>query len=641
VKNDTIGFFGPVGWARLVPERDGVSVTPGAALLAHRSVHFEQWGIDAIAKLATQDARFEPWMVPRRLPFLEIHGTEVVSAVTGKTELTLEHVALLEACDGIRSARQLAEAFAAEGGTSLGDEEEVLDALRLLRDKQFVAWTFEGPLLWNPEQSLARRLGAIEEPALREEALGPLRELEAGRERIVRAAGDAEALAVALQDLESTFTRLTGAAATRHAGSMYAGRQLVFEDCRRDIDVTIGNQVLERIGPALSLLLKSSRWLTFEVGKVYRKALRELYTEAKARSTTGSVRFSEVWFRAQRMFFGAKERPVDAVIAEARRRWAALLAIPEDARRVHFESEKLRPYIDDAFSAPRQGWTCAKYASPDIMLEATSAEAISRGDFTAVLGEMHIAANTMTAAFFCAQHPQQNELKSAFIADLPGVGVSPVHSKDWPKVTVRFSDVIDSGNSYVMESSFDASSWPRDRVLALSDLIIEDGDPEPTIRLPNGAVVELLEFFAEPLCGAVLDFKILERRAHTPRISIDGLVIARETWSLSAKEMAFAYERDEAARFLGARRWARAAGIPRYFFAKSAIEVKPMFVDLDSPVYLGMFCRLVRAAKEHVAGETALVIAEMLPDLEHLWLTDASGERYTSELRFVVVDDER
>ena len=138
-----------------------------------------------------------------------------------------------------------------------------------------------------------------------------------------------------------------------------------------------------------------------------------------------------------------------------------------------------------------------------------------------------------------------------------------------------------------------------------------------------------------------MDFKFLARRDHMPRISIDGLVVARETWTLSAAALGFAYERDELARFLGARRWARAAGVPRYFFAKSAIEVKPMFVDLDSPTYLGMFCKLVRAAKEHVAGETALVIAEMLPDLEHLWLTDAAGERYTSELRCVVVDDAR
>ncbi|HSO34208.1 MAG TPA: lantibiotic dehydratase, partial [Labilithrix sp.] len=302
---------------------------------------------------------------------------------------------------------------------------------------------------------------------------------------------------------------------------------------------------------------------------------------------------------------------------------------------------KLLPQVADAFDAPRPGWAFARFASPDVMLEATSVEAISRGEFTAILGEVHIAATTVTPAFFLAQHPRPGELEAAYSAALPEPHVSPVHSKDWPKVTVRFTDTIDTGRSYVMETAFDPASWPRERVLALSELTVEDGDPEPIVRLPDGTVLELLDFFADPLCGAVMDFKILERRTHMPRVSIDGLVIARESWSLSADEMAFAYERDEPARFLAARRWARAAGIPRYFFAKSVIEVKPMYVDLDSPIYLGMFCKLIRAAKEHVAGETSLMIAEMLPDLEHLWLTDAAGERYTSELRIVVVDDAR
>src|SRR5690242_18484755 len=48
VKNDTIGFFGPVGWARLIDEPGAIDARPGKSLLAARTVYFEQWGIDAL-----------------------------------------------------------------------------------------------------------------------------------------------------------------------------------------------------------------------------------------------------------------------------------------------------------------------------------------------------------------------------------------------------------------------------------------------------------------------------------------------------------------------------------------------------------------------------------------------------------------
>lgn len=44
------------------------------------------------------------------------------------------------------------------------------------------------------------------------------------------------------------------------------------------------------------------------------------------------------------------------------------------------------------------GWTAARYLSPDIMIAADGAEAVARGDFTLVLGELHLAANTLGAS---------------------------------------------------------------------------------------------------------------------------------------------------------------------------------------------------------------------------------------------------
>src|SRR5271163_4314138 len=45
VKNDTIGFFGPVGWARFEEHGRALHAKPGEGLLAARCVYFEQWAI--------------------------------------------------------------------------------------------------------------------------------------------------------------------------------------------------------------------------------------------------------------------------------------------------------------------------------------------------------------------------------------------------------------------------------------------------------------------------------------------------------------------------------------------------------------------------------------------------------------------
>ena len=64
LKNDTIGFFGPMGWARFSSHGDALRVTPGAEILEVRNVRFEGWCIDALADTLSQDKRLRPWLSP-------------------------------------------------------------------------------------------------------------------------------------------------------------------------------------------------------------------------------------------------------------------------------------------------------------------------------------------------------------------------------------------------------------------------------------------------------------------------------------------------------------------------------------------------------------------------------------------------
>ena len=78
--------------------------------------------------------------------------------------------------------------------------------------------------------------------------------------------------------------------------------------------------------------------------------------------------------------------------------------------------------------------------------------------------------------------------------------------------------------------------------------------------------------------------------------------------------------------------------LPRYVFAKAHVEDKPLYVDFDSPVYVELFIKVVRRVLASDRPNEQIAISEMLPTPDQVWLSDFSGEKYTSELRIVAVD---
>jgi hypothetical protein len=54
-KNDTIGFFGPLGWGRFADDGDAIDVRAGT-LETRRIVHLETWAVEAVARALGEDA---------------------------------------------------------------------------------------------------------------------------------------------------------------------------------------------------------------------------------------------------------------------------------------------------------------------------------------------------------------------------------------------------------------------------------------------------------------------------------------------------------------------------------------------------------------------------------------------------------
>jgi hypothetical protein len=115
-------------------------------------------------------------------------------------------------------------------------------------------------------------------------------------------------------------------------------------------------------------------------------------------------------------------------------------------------------------------------------------------------------------------------------------------------------------------------------------------------------------------------------------------VVSRERWTLPAAEPAFADTSDESTRYLQARAWAAAHGLPRHVFCKFTGERKPIYADLTSLASIDLISRSLRRARRNAGADATVTVTEMLPTPDQAWLTDAQGRRYTAELRMVAVN---
>ena len=640
-KNDTIGFFGPTGWATWSDTSAALVACSGSQLVDHRAVHFEHWAIDALAATIARDPRIEPYLAPRRHAFVRCDGSRAHSAVSGWHELPMRLGVVLAACTGTHSARVLAAKVLRDHPGAFADEGAVFATLRELRELQLVAWTLEIPMSWDGERRLRELVMGVEDAAARAPALALVDELAAARDRVAASAGDQVALDRALATLDETFARATGQAPTRNAGMTYGSRTTVFEDTRRDVEVVIGRAVLDALASPLGLVLDSARWLAHQIGQAFRAELRRIYAAARGHAGGRTVPLSDIWFPLQRSLHGTKDRLFDAPLAELQRRWAALVPIPAGARRVAVAADRLRDGVAHAFAAPDPGWAEARHQSPDIMIAAAGVDAVVRGQFELVLGELHLAVNTIDSSFV-AEHPRPEELHAATIADLPDPRIIVVPPRDWPRAAVRTLPMLVAAKDYYLETGFEVVPGSRDRVLVMAELVVEDAGDDLVVRSTTGELtMSAIEFFGYLLSRTVVSvpFRMLPPAAHLPRVSIDRLVVQRETWTFQPAETGLDCSGEsELAVFVAARRWSRAHGLPRFVYVKTTLETKPMFVDLESPIFARLLARLVRRAQAHVAGEVPVVVTEMLPRPDQLWLPGPHGETYTSELRIAAVD---
>ncbi|MDQ1721759.1 MAG: hypothetical protein QOI26_1493, partial [Pseudonocardiales bacterium] len=640
LKNETIGFFGPVGWATVDPSSPAFSVRAGAGLLTRRTTYFESWGIDELATAIAGLPGVLPWLRPRRDAACLLEDSAIHYPDRDTQELTPLQAQLFALADGSRTVAEL------QSELGYDSDMEVLESLIELDRLGLVILAPAGPIEAYPERALATGLGLITDPQVRESALRPLAELVAARDAVDAASGNAEQVLAAIERLRELFVEHTGQAGTRLAGSSYAGRTLLYQDAVRDVRIEIGSAVLDALAGPLAIVLDSARWLLQQIARRYREIFAQLCKTERDRCGEPDVPLATLLRLAAPALFGVGRNfpePIEAILHDFQQRWREVLGEQSGTGSHHVSCAAISARAALAFAVSDEPiWSTAIHHSPDVMLAAGGAEAVAAGDFLLVLGELHLSVNTLEGRLFVEQHEDPERLLARAEADHAGRRIYAIPPKNSLMVSSRGappSALLSPTWTYWSRAEGPDSVRPPAPVLAAADLAAVESPSGLVARSRStGDQYDLLEMLSDFLSGAVINaFRPMSGEGHQPRVTIDRLVLSRESWRLPVSEAGWASVKDESERYLQARRWRARCGLPERGFISVPVEEKPTALDFSSLALVNLVAKLIRlTAEADPAGSVR--ITEMLPDLDQLWLPDAADERYSCEFRMVAVD---
>lgn len=633
-KADTIGFFGPAAWISVGQASRAIECEPGLSITSDSRVFFERWMIAALGDWMAARPGARWWFPPMLRADVHLEGGQLLVPGRRTVRLHDDEVQTLLRADGSRNAEAITEALVHEQqwdpATARQRVERVLS--QMLR-RRIVAWDANIPVDVRAEDILRSRVAAVGDPDLSARFTAILGTLDRLREEIARAVS-AEELVLALDQLDEYFTTVTGVSATREEGKAYAGRTLCYQDTLRDCRVYLGGEFLDRIARPLALVADAADWFGGRLAELVEREVAAMVRAASARHE--QVALSDVWPQVLALFWGDKALPVQTATRELAEKWRAVIALPEDAGTCRVELS----CADIGERARTEFATDARYAphlavhSPDLQVAAGSVEAVNAGDCTVVLGELHACLATLDLPFL-DWTSTEGSVRDRVNAAIAAPRLVPLLPVDWARNSGRLVPApVGAGDRLI---GFTRAPYDdRARIDAAVAITLTETDGTVTAATPDGRTWSIPELLGVPISVVAADaFKIGLDRPHTPRATLDGLVLFRETWRMPLSAVALPARPDRHADYLAVRRWIAECGLPDRAFAKFAGETKPSLLDFTSPTLVLSFANFVRRSLAHDA-EAVVTLSEPLPVPEDSWLQDSAGERYVSELRLQI-----
>ena len=576
-KNDTVGFFGPRAVAALGDQDAAVTFAANTLDLGRREVFFEHWAMVEIARAVAADPSVADWLRPRRPGQIAVNGRTLHYPVGQKRELAPNMARLLRLADGTRTIAELKRETIGSNDEQFASSAAFVTALDQLEEMQLLCrWPVVPTCETYVWAELRREIELFPESAARRKWLGRLDRIEDCRGAVECARG-ASAVERTLADLSDFFSEIAGTAAERKAGKVYGARHVVYMDCRSGHEIAIGSDFLERLKP-LELVFETVRAYSARLWQTIDGPLRDQHAalDEDGDAAVDWIRFIDACLND----FLTVETCYE-VVRDLQSVWRRALGVTGSETRIETSYEELRSRLVRELGDAPPAWPGARFHSPDLMVAAENLEAIACGNYQIVVGEIHGLRNMICYPVAMNMHPEMHDdVLAAHDADVPELLRPNVRREDMHRATnflpprseaIRMIDV----------------GWPppkidTERLFAEADLIVVKDDTTGALHVESrdGRLRTSLAVALNSYVGGLLSvaaFKILDGE-HTPRLIVDDVVLARESWRLPGPPAAEGLEG-----FLSVRKWAAECGLPPRFFVKSPHEVKPFLVDLENP----------------------------------------------------------
>jgi len=282
------------------------------------------------------------------------------------------------------------------------------------------------------------------------------------------------------------------------------------------------------------------------------------------------------------------------------------------------------------------------YPSADLQLAATSTEAIARGDYQWILAELHppIAMLHHCMYWSCPDKEALSRALASTTFGRPNFHFGFFAADFTAHTTVRLFEALPELSNFVAPQR----AHPKWKKIPPTDaeVYIDEATGDVCVRKIDNH--EHLGSFARawviPLGFHPFQFGMAP---HTPRLHCGKVIVQRRSWTVKAEELIPGnYTGISTQLVLAIEKLRAERNLPRFIYIRPTEQAlrrsgaegrdkdtKPVFVDLESYLFLEIFHRWLMKAGE-------IEVTEMLPDAEHLLWKEPDG-RHSFELRTLIV----
>ncbi|WP_460135134.1 lantibiotic dehydratase [Pseudomonas sp. S1_E04] len=626
-KNDTSSFFGPLAWGRFdAQQTENMHVTYGDAWIKDRSTFFENWAVQRLVEQINQQCP-DPDCIPLQLNagcYLQAHTLFMpIGKKQHLSPATAQVLAYInDPGDGMPTLRGLLNACVDTPADTLRDLLEHLISKRIVRR----GWRMS-PRERQPIERMQRWLDDAAAPeAFRQTWQLRLEKLENARRDY--ATGDLERRTDCLDMLNQLLVE-AGVDLSRETGAMYVGRYPVYEDCSRNMNISLGQGLFRQINEDLAPLMRIHQWLIKAIAHQLNQAFIDVWKQRQSALVDTPVDFLDLLNSLAPLLPAIEAQIAIDLDQRLENAWVQALEGRPYNLDVHLSAadiENLISQLDTELSVDAFEVFGSDYHSPDFLLSSTSVDAINRGDYAIIVGEVHPAVHTLSqpvAAPFGPFNAQVNaEVEAIFQRPRLILADSPQSYQrshiDWPLQSSYRQLVLPSGGGCVAAHQQFAA-----------------GRAKVTYAEGRLQVVDALGQFSEDLLcvyptplhrlGFALAGSAVAKHDQR-RIWLGRALYKRASWLFSSDQLPpVKTSIDDLDHTLQWRAWAVAQGLPRYAFIKIDTEPKPLFLDFDNPLSLDGISNALQSAGQ-------VKFSEMRPCPDELWLEQALG-RYCCEIR--------